>query len=170
MNLDWLISKDAYLTQTVATVAALLLLWFFKYVVRKSAKKFGAMLGKSHERIRHVRKVIGGILNVTFLICIAMLWGVKPQNLVITLSSVLAFLGVAMFAQWSVLSNITAGIIMFFSAPYHPGSAIRIIDKDIPIEATIERIGVFYTHLRTTKGELVIIYNNLFLQKVVGIK
>jgi small-conductance mechanosensitive channel len=156
--------------QIAVSAAALVLLWLLKYAVRKTARKFGAMMGKPRERVRHIRKIIGGILNITFVICIAMYWGVRPQNLVITLSSVLAFLGVAMFAQWSVLSNVTAGIIMFFSAPYHVGNSIRLIDKDIHLEAKIERVGAFYTHLRTPAGELVIIPNNLFLQKVVGIK
>jgi small-conductance mechanosensitive channel len=170
MNFDWAIFGETYIAQIVVTVAALALLWLLKFVIRRVAKKMGAMLGKPRERVRHVRKIIGAVLNITFLICIALLWGVKPENLALTLSSVLAFLGVAMFAQWSVLSNVTAGIIMFFSAPYHVGEAIRVIDKDVPLEAVIEHVGAFYTHLRTTEGELVVLPNNIFLQKIVGIK
>jgi small-conductance mechanosensitive channel len=168
--MDWGLFRETYFMQIVVTAAALLLLWLLKFVVRKTARKFGAMMGKSRERIRHIRKIIGAVLNVTFLILVAMFWGVKPQNLVITLSSTLAFLGVAMFAQWSVLSNVTAGIIMFFSAPYRVGESIRIIDKDVPLEAVIERVGSFYTHLRTVEGELVVLPNSLFLQKIVGMK
>jgi small-conductance mechanosensitive channel len=169
MDLSWDIFKE-YLPQVYITLGALVLLWLLKFVIRKTAKKVGAMMGKPRERIRYIRKVIGGILNVTFIICIALYWGVKPQNLAIAISSVLAFVGVAMFAQWSMVSSLTAGVIMFFSAPFHVGNSIRIIDKDFLLEATIEHIGAFYTHLRTPEGELVIIPNNLFLQKVVGIK
>lgn len=170
MNFDWTILKDNYLTQMVVTAGALLVLWLLKVVVRKLAKKSGEMLGKPRERVRHVRKIIGGVLNTIFVLLVAMVWGVTPQNLIVSLSAVLAFLGVAMFAQWSVLSNITAGIILFFSAPYHVGNSIRIIDKDTPLEATIERVGAFYTHLRTKQGELVVLPNNMFLQKMVGLK
>ncbi len=169
MNFSWDVISG-YLPSIVMTVAALLLLWLLKYTVRKAAVKYGAMLHKPPERVRHVRAVIGGVLNVVFIVSIALIWGVRPQNLVITLSSVLAFVGVAMFAQWSLVSSVTAGIIMFFSAPFHVGNSIRIIDKDCPLEATIEHIGAFYTHLRTTQGELVVLPNNLFLQKVVGVK
>ena len=169
MDWNWEIFKD-YVPQIVVTVAAILLLWLLKVVIRKVAKKSGAMLGKPPERVRHVRKIIGGILNVVFVVSIAMVWGVTPQNLAVSLSAVLAFLGVAMFAQWSMLSNITASIALFFSTPYHVGSEIRIIDKDCPLEGTIERVGSFYTHLRTTEGEQVVLPNNLFLQKVVGLK
>ncbi len=169
MNFDWEILKG-YLPEVYVTLGALVLLWLLKFVVRKTAKKVGAMMGKSRERIRHIRKVIGGFLNVTFVICIALYWGVRPQNLAIALSSVLAFVGVAMFAQWSMVSSLTAGVIMFFSAPFHVGNTIRIIDKDCPLVAVIEHIGAFYTHLRTPEGELVTIPNNLFLQKIVGVK
>ena len=44
-------------------------------------------------------------------------------------------MGVAMFAQWSILSNITSGIILFFSFPFKIGDLILIHDKDFPIEA-----------------------------------
>jgi small-conductance mechanosensitive channel len=74
-----------------------------------------------------------------------------------------------MFAQWSILSNITAGIIMFFSAPYSVGDRIHLIDKDLPIKATIENIQTFYTHIRTDENELIVIPNNLFLQKIVSV-
>ena len=169
MNLNWETYRE-YMPYVVTTVAALLVLWLLKWVIRKAAKRYGARLGKSAERVRHVRSIIGGVLNVIFVVAIALMWGVQPKNLVVTLSSVLAFVGVAMFAQWSMVSSLTAGVIMFFSAPFHAGNSIRIIDKDCPLEAVIEHVGAFYTHLRTTQGELVIIPNNLFLQKVVGVK
>lgn len=159
-----------YIPQIAATAIMTLLLPLLKYVSRKLTRKYGNMLGKSDSRIRQIRYVIAVILNITFIFVLAVIWGVKPQNLLLGLSSVLAFLGVALFAQWSVLSNITAGIVMFFSAPYHVGNCITIIDKDMPITATIEIIGTFYTHIRTADGELIVIPNSLFLQKMVGIK
>lgn len=169
MTIDWTVFKD-YLPQIVATAVAIALLPILKYVSRKLTRKYGTMLGKSDTRIRQIRYIIAVLVNITFVFVVAVIWGVRPQNLLLGLSSVLAFLGVALFAQWSVLSNVTAGIVMFFSAPYHVGSAIKIIDKDIPIEATIELIGTFYTHIRTVEGQLIVIPNSLFLQKVVGIK
>ena len=170
MGIDWVIFKDNYLGQIIATVAAIVLLPAIKMVIRKISRKYAEKTGKPMARVRQVRYIIAVLLNITFVILVAIIWSVKPQNLFVTLSTVLAVLGVAMFAQWSMLSNITAGIVIFFTAPYHIGNAIRIIDKDIPIEATIERIGAFYIHIRTVEGELVVLPNNLFLQKIVGIK
>jgi small-conductance mechanosensitive channel len=169
MNLNLEILKE-HIPQLAITVGAFALLWVLKWVVRKAVRKVGAVLDIPRERVRYVRKVIGGVLNILFVVCVTMFWGVRPEHLAITLSSVVAFVGVAMFAQWSLVSSLTAGVIMFFSAPFHVGSRIRIIDKDCPLEATIEHVGAFYTHLRTIENEVVVLPNNLFLQKIVGVK
>lgn len=161
--------KD-YLLQSVASVIVILLLPFSKLIARKLISKYGKLVQIQDVRIRQMKQVISTLLSITFVFIIAIIWGVKPNNLLLGLSSIFAIIGVAMFAQWSMLSNITAGIIMFFTAPFRVGDRIHIIDKDIPIIATIESIKTFYTHIRTDENELIVIPNNLFLQKIVSIK
>ena len=73
----------------------------------------------------------------------------------------------ALFAIWSILSNVTSGVIMFFSFPYKVGDKIKIHDKDYPIVAVIEDIRAFQLHLREDSGDLVTYPNNLILQKAV---
>lgn len=84
-------------------------------------------------------------------------------------TSILTVIGVAFFAQWSILSNITAGIIVFFSSPFRIGDTIKILDKDYPIEAKIIDIKSFYTLLKTAEGEQISLPNNLLLQKGIVI-
>lgn len=160
----------SYIYQIIATAVVLLLIPLSKLAVRKITRKYGELAGITKARIRQTRYVISVIINITFIFIVAVIWGVKPQNLMLWLSSAFVFVGVALFAQWSMLSNITAGIIMFFSAPYHAGNIITIMDKDMPITATIEIIGTFYTRIRTDDDQLVVIPNNLFLQKIVSVK
>lgn len=159
-----------YTVQIIATGAMLILLPLMKQAAKKLVRKYGGKAHITKPRQRQIRQVIAVVLNITFILTVAIIWGVKPQNLLLGLSSVLAFVGVALFAQWSALSNVTAGLIMFFSAPYHVGNRITILDKDLPITATIEMIGSFYTHIRTDEDEVIVIPNNIFLQKMVGIK
>ncbi len=97
------------------------------------------------------------------------IWGVSPHNMLIAVSSVFAVIGVALFAQWSLLSNMTAGILVFFNTPFRIGDRIRIMDKDIPIEAEIIDIHTFYTHLRTDEGELIVYPNSLLMQKGITV-
>jgi small-conductance mechanosensitive channel len=84
-------------------------------------------------------------------------------------SSLATIVGVAMVAQWSILSNITSGIILFFSYPFKIGDTIHIHDKDFPVIAEIEDIGAFYISMINKEGELVIYPNNLLLQKGISI-
>ena len=161
---------EEFIPQIIASSVVILLLPVSKYVARKLVNKYGHVTQKAESRMRQVKQIISLIINIVFLMTLAIIWGVRPQNLLLGLSSIFAIIGVAFFAQWSILSNITAGIVMFFSAPYRAGDRIHIIDKDTPIIAYIEIIGIFYTHIRTEQGELIVIPNNLFLQKIVAIK
>ena len=159
-----------YLFQVILSAVVIVLLPITRVIAKKIVFKYGSIIQMPKVRVEQVRHIISILLNLTFLFTIAMVWGVRPENLLLGLSSVFALVGVAMFAQWSVLSNITAGLIMFFSAPFRIGDRIHIIDKDIPIVATIESIHTYYTHIRTDENEIIVIPNNLFLQKIVSIK
>ncbi|MDR2910091.1 MAG: mechanosensitive ion channel family protein [Bacteroidales bacterium] len=159
-----------YVPQIVITILSLMLLSFSKYVIRKLIKKSAPLLQKPDKQMGSVKRLVYILLNVAFIFVVAIVWGVSPQNLLVGLSSVFAIVGVALFAQWSLLSNITAGIVMFFSAPFRIGDHVHILDKDISIVATIEDFKTFYTHIRTEDEELIVLPNNLFLQKTVAIK
>lgn len=160
---------NQYLPQIIASVVMIALLPISRYLSSKIIVKSGRIIQMPEARILQVKQVVKIILNVLFLFCLAIIWGVNPNNILLGVSSVFAVIGVAFFAQWSILSNITAGIIMFFNAPFRVGDRIHIIDKDIPIVAKIENIQAFYTHIRTENDELIVIPNSLFLQKTVSL-
>jgi small-conductance mechanosensitive channel len=90
-------------------------------------------------------------------------------RLILAVSSITTVVGVAMVAQWSILSNITAGIILFFSYPFKIGDTIRIHDTDFPVIAEIKDITAFYVNMINENGERVIYPNNLLLQKGISI-
>ena len=121
---------------------------------RKIIIKYGQLTLKAEARIFQIIQVINILINFVCVVALAIIWGVQPQNMLVAVSSIFAVIGVALFAQWSILSNITAGIIL---------------DKDTPIEATIENVLTFHTYLRTMDGEQIIIPNSLFLQKIVSV-
>lgn len=160
----------AYLPQIIATAIVIVLLPVLRFIISKLVTKSGLIIQMPLPRILQVKRVMLILLNILFIFTLAIIWGVRPDNLLIGLSSIFAVIGVALFAQWSILSNITAGIIMFFTAPFRVGDKIQIVDKDVPITATIENIHTFYTDIRTDDNELIVIPNNLFLQKIVAIK
>lgn len=158
-----------YLPQVISSILVLIIAAAIRILIRKVIRSYADMHSLSNMRVHHVDRVTKFFVNTASIIILIVIWGVDTKNIFVTLSSVFAVIGVALFAQWSVLSNITAGVILFFSPAYRIGNYIRILDKDLPVEAKIEDIFAFYTHLRTQEGELQIFPNNLLLQKAIQI-
>ncbi|WP_255497886.1 mechanosensitive ion channel domain-containing protein [Flavobacterium sp. I3-2] len=160
--------KEFY-PEIIATVLVIIIAIILKYVSKKIIKKISEVSEKAENRRRIITKYIDWMIYTLFIISLFGIWGIDTKNVVTYITSILAFIGVALFAQWSVLSNITAGIVMFFSFPYKIGDIIKIEDKDFPIQAEIEDIKTFHTILITAEGSKVTYPNNLFLQKAVVI-
>lgn len=114
-----------------------------------------------------IKKAVNFILLLILLTSVLIIWGVKQSELVFFIGSVLAVIGIALFAQWSTLSNITSGIIIFFNHPVKLDDTINIIDKDFQIEGRVSDIGLFFLIIKTAEGEQVAVPNNVFIQKMI---
>ena len=101
-----------------------------------------------------------------FIIVLLMLLGIEYSQLSVFLSSIFAVIGVALFAQWSILSNITASLIIFFGFPYRVGDSVRVMDEGHDISGIIEEISLFHVLIRRD-DELITYPNSLILQKAV---
>jgi small-conductance mechanosensitive channel len=158
-----------YTKELIATGILGILLILFRIITTKLVRRYA----KSNQTLEHrtnlVIKYIHLFINILVIIALIIIWGVQTKDIFIALSSITTVVGVAMFAQWSILSNITAGVILFFSFPFKIGDVIKIHDKDFPIEAEIEDIGAFHVYLKTIDGEKIIYPNNLLLQKGISI-
>lgn len=160
---------EQYIVQIIATVILLISLPIIKYIVKRLIIKYATFSKKIEARTKQVLRVFNIMINMMFVIMVIIIWGVDPRNLLVALSSIFAVIGVAMFAQWSLLSNITAGIIIFFTSTFRVGDYIRILDKDMPFDAVVEDILSFHTLLKTQEGEIISYPNSLFFQKGVSI-
>ena len=158
-----------YKSQLIYTFFTIVALFVFQFILKKAAKKVGKQSEIHITRTRLMFKYINILIILIAAFLLALAWGVGVTELSLLFSSIFAVIGVALFAIWSILSNVTAGIILFFSFPYKIGSRIKIHDKDLPIEAVIEDIKAFHLHLRTLEGELITYPNNLILQKAVSL-
>lgn len=158
-----------YIKEEIATGIVLLLYIFLRFFIAKIIRKFARHSEVLEHRTNLVIKYISILIGIIAIVSLFVIWGVKTHNVILVASSLFAVIGVAMFAQWSILSNITSGIILFFSAPFRIGDTIKIHDKEFPIEAEVEDIRGFHTYLRTKEGELITYPNNLLLQKGITV-
>lgn len=158
-----------YRYELLYSLAVILLLLVIQFILKTAANKVGKRSEINFTRTRLMFKYINILILLIAAFLLAIAWGVGLTELSVIFSSVFAVIGVALFAIWSILSNITSGIILFFSFPYKIGDTIKIHDKDLDVEAEIEDIKAFHLHLRTRDGELITYPNNLILQKPVSL-
>ena len=158
-----------YTKELIATGILGILLILLRIIATKLVRRYAKKNQTLEHRTNLVIKYIHLFINILVIIALIIIWGVQTKDIFIALSSITTVVGVAMFAQWSILSNITSGVILFFSFPFKIGDVIKIHDKDFPIEAEIEDIGAFHVYLKTREGEKIIYPNNLLLQKGISI-
>ncbi|MFV5687961.1 mechanosensitive ion channel domain-containing protein [Flavobacterium sp. ZT3R25] len=158
-----------YTRELIATGILVILFVLLRIITSKLVRRYAKSSHTIEHRTNLVIKYIHLFINILAVTSLIIIWGVQTKDIFIALSSITTVVGVAMFAQWSILSNITSGIILFFSFPFKIGDVIKIHDKDFPIEAEVEDIGAFHVFLKTNDGEMVIFPNNLLLQKGISI-
>lgn len=162
-------SLKEYTQEIFATLILILALIALRMIVAKLIRRFASTSHLLEHRTNLVIKYIHILMNILVTLSLIVIWGVETKDIFITVSSITTVIGVAMFAQWSILSNVTSGMILFFSFPFRIGDTIKIHDKDFPIEAEIEDISAFHVNLKTKEGEKIIFPNNLLLQKGISI-
>lgn len=150
----------------IESIIVFVLAFFIRLIITKSLRKIKTKFGFQTARILVTNKIISILIYITVIVVVAFIWGVDEKQLLIYISSFLTILGIAFFAQWSILSNITAGIILFLNYPVKIGDTITILEKDSPnnITGEIRDIGAFFITLRTPEKDLITLPNSIILQ------
>jgi small-conductance mechanosensitive channel len=160
---------NEFAVEVIATGVLILAIIVLRFFSTKVVKRYARHSQILEHRTNLIIKYNSIFFTILFFVALFIIWGVQTKDLFLTVSSVLTVIGVALFAQWSILSNITSGIILLFSFPFKIGDVIRIHDKDFPIEGEIEDIRAFHTLLKTHDGELITYPNTLLMQKGISI-
>jgi len=152
--------------ETTAVVILYIVAFFITKTIINNALKNTHL---QRDRRKIVIKAVHLFTSIAVIILIAGIWGLKQHEIAVFVSTILTALGIAFFAQWSLLSNITSSVILFFNHPLKLGDTIKILDKDFPFEGEVTELSYFFVHLKTKDGECITIPNSLLLQKSISI-
>jgi small-conductance mechanosensitive channel len=138
-------------------------------IIKKAIRRFSFVQAIEINRRKVIFNLCYFVIYIISGFFLALIWGVKFQDFTIFISSVLAVLGVGFFAQWSILSNLTASFILFFYHPIRIGHRIKIIDKDYDWTGEVKNITAFYFFIKTDAGQNISLPNSLVMQKGIEI-
>ncbi|WP_052501412.1 mechanosensitive ion channel family protein [Thiomicrospira microaerophila] len=167
MSENSMLIEYRWLIQSFLTLLVVLGYFFILRITSSLIRDWASEHKKHKNRVEQVVWLFKIILSVVLVFAISMVWGVDYKGLWVVTTSVLAVLGVALFAQWSILSNLTSGVIVFFNFPAKVGDTIEIIDGVNSVKGELVEIGLFQIHLKDSQQDILVFPNNLLLQKPV---
>lgn len=154
-------------TEVFFTTISVLIFLGFNIFLRVIIQRFGSAknlpIGHQKKLIRVVRFVTGLLLMLVLM----MVWGFEIQDMWIFATTILGLLGIAIFAAWSLLSNIFAAYILFFSEPFGIGDTITYMDATNSVTGEVIDTTLFFVRVKMKDGGVANIPNNIILQKTV---
>ncbi len=155
---------DSRFFEIVASGVAVLLFFILNGITRKLIKRQEKRHDLDKARSLYAYKFFNFAWLTLLLLAFGLIWDVSFKGL---FASFFAVAGVALFASWSMLSNITASVLLFFNFPFKIGSQIKIMDKDDSVEGEVKDITFFAIQIETADGNLVSYPNNVAIQKAI---
>lgn len=137
----------------------------FSNMMSRLIRELGIAKKAAPKRAIYISKVFNFALASLCIFVMFFIWGLDYHSIFLFGSSIIAITGVALFAQWSILSNLTASVVIFFNYPARIGDRIRILDGDNTLEGTILDINMFQVLLEDSDGNIINFPNNLLIQK-----
>ena len=145
-------------------------LLFYLGMSRKLLPKLESNIEKSKLKSHSALKGLFAARVIVATVSLALLllaWGIDFSGLLVLSTSIITVTGVALFASWSLISNITAYFILLTNVAYLRGNYVRVLDGDNYIEGIIADVGPFSTRLVTAERETLMYPNNLILTRPV---
>ena len=140
----------------IVIVVYALVYYFIKTIVNNSLKHTHLQRG----RRKMIIKVLNLLSFITSTIILSAIWGLNQSEIAVFVGTVITALGIAFFAQWSLLSNITSSLLLFFNHPLKIGDTLKVLDKDYPFEGEVTDLTYFFIHLKTNEGEIITVPNS----------
>jgi small-conductance mechanosensitive channel len=161
---DWLIQYQHNLIWSVSMLVV------YVIVNRIALPKLERHITRSKLKSTSTIKGIIALRLLTALMTVALIllaWGIDFSGLLVLSTSIITLTGVALFASWSLLSNVTAYFLLLTNVAYQRGNYVRIVDGDNFMEGYIADINVFSTRIVTGSRETIMYPNNLILTRPV---
>lgn len=166
-TIDEKIMSESQTTKLLLVCICIVVFYLATKLLNKIAHDVSVRKALGDGRVPYITKLMNIGMVFCCIVVVCLLLGLGYSEVSVFLSSIFAVVGVGLFAQWSILSNITASMIIFFGFPYRIGDRIKIADKEDDMCGVIEEISMFHVIMRRDDGNLITYPNAMLLQKAV---
>ncbi len=156
--------------QFIHTAILIAFVIIVKLFAGKAVNRILVRLDNDLKRKKITMRIINLFSLIFMIIGLAAIWNIDRSQLMVFITSLITVLGIAFFAQWSILSNITSSLILFFNHPVKIGQRIRVLDREYEVEGKLIDISFYFLYIKTDADELVTIPTSVALQKTMVIK
>lgn len=169
MPLNALLAEEPLLLEALKAGVVVLGYFVTAALCRFAVVRIGR--GREHEpaRIRGALQTCRLVLRLLFVFILMIVLGVDLAAIPAFLGSFLAVVGVACFASWSILSNITSGLIIYAAKDLQIGDTVRIHDDKEPFEGVITEFRLWSLVLKLKNGGQALIPNSVIVQRPIVI-
>ena len=160
--------ESAIFIKLILSAVALLLYFVGHNLSRSIIRRLAIVKEIGEQRSLAVRKGVRLILVLFLIVILGFIWGYDIQALLAASAGFFTLVGVAFFAVWSILSNITSSIIIFFRFPLRVGDTLVLPEAE-GVSGTVTDITLFHILLEDEEGHIVAIPNNVVVQRILRI-
>lgn len=162
--IEWL---SLYSTNLFITIVIIICYLVFRSIVFPKIEEYIERDKLKNETLTNAIFSLNLFSGLISLALILFTWGFDFKELLAVSTGLIAITGVAVFANWSILSNVTAFFILLAHQSYKRGNFIRVIDNDNFIEGYISEINLFNTRLLGENREVIIYPNNFLIARPI---
>lgn len=162
-----MIYLDNHFTEVTGTSVALAVYLVIRILIRKYVSKRALLQSFNDLRSLQIRRIMSRVSTLLFLLVVAVIWNLTLQGISVYMASIVTVVGVGLFANWSMVSNVTASIILYFYFPFKLGSKVEIMDGDKSVTGVVVDISLFSIKLKADNGVEVYYPNNLAIQRSI---
>ena len=157
--------SNPIIVKSTVSLLILILDLLLQKITQKAIDRFVQKNRMSQSRNLAMHKTKTVAFHLATLAGIIILWGVSFENAWVSIAGFIGLIAIGFFAVWSILSNIFAGVILFFYRPFKIEDEIEIIPDGI--RGKVRDINGFFVVLTDEDDNLTHIPNNMIYQKVI---
>lgn len=153
-----------------AIIAVIVLLTYVS--IRLFRRYVRATSAKHHfheQRTDGIKKLGQGLIYLISLAIISNVLGFGIQGVFVATSSFFAIVGIAFFATWSILSNLTASILLYFTFPYRIGDRL-VVENEPKFSGVLKDVTLTNLKIKTDGGSYITLPANVAIQKIITVQ